>query len=107
MTTYQAPALEDLAAPEWLGTEAKAYWQKHAQNLAVNNLLNANTAESYALLCDLWARLKAFRGEATTRSYLDTVKAYTSLAKIFRAVPCDKPGAAVEHRHQDKPEFNF
>lgn len=107
LTTYAAPALADLAAPEWLSREGKAFWDRHCKNLALNNLLTTATADSFASVCDLWARLQAFRGEPTTRAYLDTEKAYRGAAKLFRLVPCDKPGTAVEHRHQDKPSFEF
>jgi phage terminase small subunit len=105
--SYQAPAPVDLTSPEWLCSVGSEYWNRHAKHLASNNLLTTATADSFALLCDLWARLQAFRDQPTTRSYLDTAKAFSALAKVFRAVPCDKPGAAVEHRHQDKPGFNF
>lgn len=106
-TVNGAPPLEDLTAPDWLCDEGKSYWDKHAEHLVANGLLTTATADSFALLSDLWARLQKFRDCDTNRIYLDTAKSYAALAKIFRAVPCDRPSAPVEHRHQNKKNFDF
>lgn len=107
LKVHQAAPLEDLTPPDWLGTEAKSYWEIHAEQLAKNLLLTTATAFSFALCSDLWGRIREMSGEPTTRSYLDTVKAFQSWAKFFRLVPCDKPGAPVKDRHEDKDEFDF
>lgn len=83
--------LHDMTPPAWLCETAKAYWSKHCHQLRDNQLLSVQTSDSYAVLCDLYARLMDFRGKETTRSFLDTLKAYQSLAKLFRLVPTEKP----------------
>ena len=83
--------LHELTPPDWLGTEAKDFWERHSVQLKDNQLLTAQTADAFALLCDLWERLKMFHGETTCRSYLDTLKAFSSLAKTFRLLPTEKP----------------
>jgi phage terminase small subunit len=89
--------------PEWLGETAKEYYLKHRDGLVSNGILTSATEDSFILLCDLWQRVRKMEGSATTRSYLDTVKAYTSLAKQFRLLP----GKGPEIRHGDRPEFEF
>lgn len=98
--------LEDLTPPDWLSDTAKQYHDKHAEQLKDNQLLTLQTSDSYAMLCDLYSRLQEFRGQATTRSYLDTLKAYTSLAKLFRLVPNEKPNVK-EDRFEDFREVDF
>ena len=98
--------LHDLTPPDWLGDEARAYHERHAEQLRSNHLLTVQTSDSYAMLCDLYARLQEFRGLSTTRSYLDTLKAYTSLAKLFRLVPNEKPHVK-EDRFEDFGEVAF
>ena len=107
LRTAAAEKLHDLTPPPWLSAEAAAYWTRHAATLARNSLLTLQTADSFALCCDLWGRVRELSDQPTTRSYLDTVKAYNQLAKLFRLVPCDKPGAPVDRRHDDKGEFQF
>lgn len=104
---HAAKRLTDLAPPDWLCEEAASYWTRHADTLSKNELLTTSTADSFALCCDLWARVRAMSGEPTSRSYLDTVKSYTSLSKLFRLVPCDKPGQTDAGRFDDKSEFVF
>lgn len=98
--------LLDLSAPDWLSVEAKAYWDKHAQQLKDNQLLTVQTSDSFAIHCDLYARLMAHRGQATTRSYLDTLKAYERGAKVFRLQPTEKPHVK-ESRFEDFGEVLF
>lgn len=84
-------ALEDLTPPEWLGEDAVAYWLQHAQQLQENQLLTRETAESYAIHCDLWQRMCDMRGLPTTRAYLDLHKAFVTSSKHFRLIPSEKP----------------
>ena len=107
LQTIAAPALQSLTAPSWLGQTAKDYWNRHAENLSSTGILTQNTAESFALLCDLWGRVRELEGTPTSRSYLDTVKAFVSLAKQFRLLPTEKPVQQPTDRHADKPEFDF
>lgn len=74
-----------------MGDEGKAFYAKHAFQLKDNQLLTAQTADSFALLADLWERVHSFRGQETSRAFLDTMKAFTSLAKNFRLLPTEKP----------------
>ena len=98
--------LASMVAPAWLGTTGKAYWDQHSAWLVKHQLLTEQTAESFALLCDLWERVRAHSGEKTSRTYLDTVKAYQSLVKVFRLSPAEKAGYQPE-RHEEKEEFEF
>lgn len=98
--------LHDLTPPDWLGEAAKSYWHRHAPQLVDNQLLTQQTADNFALVADLWERLQEFRGQATTRSYLDLLKSYHSMSKPYRMWPTEKPNVK-EDRHQDKPEFEF
>jgi phage terminase small subunit len=99
--------LQDLTPPDWLGNEeAKQFWSKHAHQLQENHLLTAQTVDSFALLADLWERVQSFRGQPTTRAYLDTMKAFTSLAKNFRLLPTEKP-EVKEDRFADFGEINI
>ncbi len=99
--------LTELNPPEWLCDYAKEFFLKHCELLAKNELLNANTVDSFYLLCDLWGRVRALAGENTSRTYLDAVKSYHTLAKLFRLVPCDKPGQTDNGRFDSKGDFEF
>jgi phage terminase small subunit len=98
--------LLDLNPPDWLGDEAKQFWSKHAHQLQENHLLTVQTVDSFALLADLWERVQSFRGETTTRAYLDTMKAFTSLAKNFRLLPTERP-EVKEDRFADFAEVEI
>lgn len=102
----ESEALATLDAPEWLGDVAKAYWNLHAAWLVKHQLLNAQTAEAFAVCCDLWERYRTFDGEKTSRIYLDVVKAFEGKQKVFRLSPSEKAGYQAE-RHDDKEEFDF
>ncbi len=102
----QDEPLDTLAAPDWLGEVGKAYWELHAPWLVKHGLLTAQTAESFALLCDLWERVRSHQGEKTSRTYLDTVKSWQALVKVFRLSPAEKAGYQPE-RHDDKEDFSF
>jgi hypothetical protein len=97
--------LTDLNPPDWLGDVGKAFWRKHSVQLKDNHLLTAQTADSFGILCDLWERVQSFKGQDTTRSYLDTLKAFTSLAKNFRLLPTEKPNVK-EDRFADFEEVD-
>jgi hypothetical protein len=98
--------LTDLTPPDWLGEVARAYWNRHADQLARNKLLTAQTADAFALHCDLWGRLQAMRTEPTTRAYLDTFSKFTASSKLFRLVPNEKP-QVKESRYEDFAEVEF
>lgn len=83
--------LEDITAPDWLGTLARAYWDTHAPQLRENQLLTVQTSESFAITCDLWERVREHQGKPTDKRYLDTVKAFRDYAKLFRLLPTEKP----------------
>lgn len=100
----QPEAMNDLSAPLWLQGLSLQFWTKHASHLAKNNILNFETSDSFALCCELWGRIR--EQHESSRSYLDTVKAFNSLAKIFRLQPTDKIGQPVT-RHEEKSEFDF
>ena len=106
-TVYQAPPLEDLSPPSWLCEVGKQHWQQHCEHAARNGLLTSATAQHFGLMCDSWARLFAFNGKPNDRLYDNAVKTYDRHAKLWRLLPCDKPGTAVDHRHQDKAGFTF
>lgn len=106
-TTYQAAPLVDLTAPLWLCAVGKAHWEQHAEHAARNGMLTVSTAQHFALCCDSWARLFSFNGKPADRFHEVAVKTYDRHAKLWRLLPCDKPSAPVEHRHQDKPGFSF
>lgn len=84
-------AIDDLTPPEWLKVEAKSYWTTHAHQLQLNQLLTHETKESFAIHCDLWARLCEMREAPTTRAYLDLHKAFVTSSKHFRLIPSEKP----------------
>ncbi len=98
--------LDDLQAPDYLQGEALLFWDKHIVTLTRNQLVTVQTADTFALCCELWGKLRNFQG-ATSRSYLDLVKAFQQIAKPFRLLPVDKPGSVVEYRGQNSPEFDF
>lgn len=102
-----AERLEDLTPPDWLGVEAREFWVRHAEKLRVNNLLTTATQDAFGIACDLYQRYRELRGEPTSRLTLDTAAKFQSYAKLFRLIPCDRPGAAVESRHEDKADFDF
>lgn len=83
--------LEDLAPPDWLGDEAKAYWHYHAEQLKQNQLLTRETAHAFADHCDLHQRLCDMRNGETTRVFLDLRKAFSASCKIWRVLPTEKP----------------
>jgi hypothetical protein len=105
--TMKSEPLHDLTPPDWLGDEGKAYWRKHAHQLVENHLLTAQTADSFALLADLWERVQAFKGMDTSRTYLDVVRAYTGLAKNFRLLPTEKPHVKETDRFADFAEVEI
>lgn len=89
-----------------MGETARQFWVKHADQLKANQLLTVQTSDTFASVCDLYERLQTFRGKDTTRAYLDTLKAFTSLAKLFRLVPNEKPNVK-EDRYEDFGEVDF
>lgn len=103
----EADELPDLSPPGWLCEEAARHWTKHAPWLSANKLLTAATADSFALCCSLWAKVRANDDGTLSRTWLDALKAYGTASKLFRLVPCDKPGKEPAHRHEDKTEFDF
>lgn len=95
LTTLEPPrCLTDKVAVE--------FWKEHAEHLALNNLLTSATKQSFILLCELFAKSRVETGKA----FLDTVKVYQNLAKLFRLVPIDKPGKKNTERFEDKQEFD-
>ncbi len=108
LVTAPAEPLADLTPPDWLGPDGKAYWDRHKDYLTANGLLTRATADSFAILCDSWQRLCDLRREATSRLFLDLQKAYSRDAKLFRLMPCDRPGAPLAGgRHANKGEFTL
>jgi phage terminase small subunit len=99
-----AEKLRDLSAPLWLCEEAAAFWDRHATNLAANNLLTVATADSLAMTADLWAR---YRAEDKPSMKVQLSKQFIAAARYFRLLPCDKPGSTTATRHDDKEEFEF
>jgi hypothetical protein len=98
--------LADVTPPDWLGDVARAYWLKHAPQLVENQLLTTQTSDSFAAFCDLHERLMSFRGQPTTRAYLDTHSKYMACAKLWRLVPNEKPNVK-EDRYADFGEVEF
>ena len=96
--------LSSLRAPSYLDDRAKGFWRKHADQLNKNGLLSVQTADSFAVLCDLYSRLRACDGQPTTRVYLDTQKAFSAALKLFRLSPGEKT-AEKEDRYEDFNEF--
>ena len=102
----KSEALDSIEPPDWLlDADALCYWTRHASQLVENQLLTAQTVDSFALLCDLWAKTKAMSGAQVNRQYLDTVRAFTSLAKLFRLMPSEKPNVK-EDRFADYLELD-
>lgn len=85
---------------------AKQYWLSHVDQLVENELLNKSTVDSFATHCDLYARLRTFDDLPTSRTFLDTLKAFQSSSKVFRLVPCEKPNVK-ESRFKDYAEVNL
>lgn len=96
--------LPDLKPPEHLGDYGKAYWRKHSKYLTESNILTEQTYDTFAICCALFQRLRELDNEGTTRIYLDTLKGWQNLAKLFRLTPTEKPGEAVG-RFDDSPAF--
>ena len=99
--------LQDLSPPGHLSDEAQNYWNTHAKRLVRQNLLTKATKESWAVCCDCYGRLRDLDGQGTNRIYLDTLKAWQSLAKLFRLTPTEKPGETGTGRHDDAPQFQM
>ena len=88
----RSEALADYNPPEWLiDAVAVSYWKRHVAMLCENQILTQSTVESFALLCDLWSKVKGCAGQDITRQYLDSVRSFTALAKQFRLMPTEKP----------------
>jgi len=98
--------LEDLAPPDWLRADGRAYFLRHCDQLAENQLLTRETAESWAAHCDLYQRLCDMRGEPTTRAFLDLHKAFVTSCKFFRLIPSEKPNVK-EDRFADFGEVEL
>jgi phage terminase small subunit len=99
-TVKEFQPLKHLTPPDWLGDEAKNHWNYHAKYLCENQLLSVQTAPNFALLCDLWERLTEFRGEPTSRTYLDLWRQYKADSKVWRLQPTTDFGKPIEHRAQ-------
>ena len=74
-----------------LGEVAAAYWVRHAPQLAENQLLTAQTADSFAMLCDVWEKWTELQTKGWSKEYELAGKAYQALAKFFRLLPTEKP----------------
>lgn len=98
-----AKALSDLAPPTWLGELACEHWNSKAQYMTDEGLLTTQTADSFALLCDLYQRIRL---SEVHKERVDCMRLYNTLAKFFRLVPVDGPGRPQD-RHEDKKGFAF
>ena len=107
LKAYHAAPLDDLTPPNWLGEHGADHWREHVEHVTAAGLLTKMTAAHFATVCDLYGRYRDLEGEPTTRAYLDCWKTYHAAAKLWRLLPCDKPGQPVETRHQDKGAFEF
>lgn len=101
----RSEALEDLDPPKWLGEVAADYWRCHAHQLAENQLLTQQTAQSFSILCDLWEKWNELQGQPWGKAYDSVEKAYMRWAKLFRLVPNEKP-AVKEDRYADFGEVD-
>lgn len=53
-----ADELGTATMPRWLSKDARAFWRQHAPELTRRGLLTGLDAQSFALLCESWARLR-------------------------------------------------
>ncbi len=77
---------QSMKCPQWLETEAKAYWRRNAPALITSGQLNEQTLDDFCLLCSVWSDMKACpRDESKDRIwYLGLLKQYQALRKLFR-----------------------
>jgi hypothetical protein len=100
-----SPALSSNSSPDWLGECGQTYWRRHHAYVTEAGLLTEATADSYAVCCALYERLRRMDREPTSRVYLDTLKAWQTLCKLFRLTPTERPAAETIGRYDDAPKF--
>ena len=91
---------------------ARTYWDRHAQRLREVGLLTDCDTEAFTLTCQLWSRLQALQVEAEknpskNRPYLDTCKAWQSMARQFSLLPLERKRAGVELTRQVVDEYGI
>lgn len=89
--------------PRSLSGEARDYWKRHADRLAAAGLLTDADVDSFALLCQLWADVGRLRQLAEAdprknRNYLDSVKAWQSMARQFALLPLERKKHGLERK---------
>ena len=79
-----------MQCPKWLEGEAKAFFKKHSKALADDDKLNERNSDSFALLCQVWALIRAtdpLESPQAGLRYIGLVKQYQALAKMYGLLP--------------------
>jgi phage terminase small subunit len=95
----EAEELEDTRPPDFLGKEGKAFWHRHCAWLMLNDLLNEATADSFAVLCQLWELLHQ---ELPPREYVSIVGKFNTMSRVFRLQPVEKLGQPTTEEFVDE-----
>ena len=105
-TFLEPEPLRDMEPPDWLGDLGTEFWHRHAPWLVENDLLNTTTADTFALCCDLWQRVRENEG-TSSRVFLDTLARFLALSKLFRLAPTEKMGKKTGLQDLDEFEMDM
>lgn len=76
--------------PKWLESEGKAFFKKHSKALTDENKLDERNSDSFALLCQVWALIRAtdpLESPQAGLRYIGLIKQYQAIAKMFGLMP--------------------
>jgi len=87
--------IQMIKPPTNLGERAKKFWEKHCERLTSLGILGEADVDAFSMLCTLWQRCEEMSQEAKAdprrnRQYLETVKAWQSLARQFGLLRLDR-----------------
>lgn len=87
-------------APDWLGDEARAVWERVAPCLEVNGMLSKPDADSLAVYCDVVGRYVELR-RAGENAPMNLVQQMRQLASEFGFTPASRSRVVAPRKPED------
>ena len=91
---------------------AARYWKRHAKRLTEAGILTDYDVEAFTACCQLWERSQSLRAGSeadpkANRAYLDSVKAWQSLARQFALLPLERKRSGIQTEPDEVDEFGI
>lgn len=84
--------------PDWLQGEAARFYQRHHKHCSETGTVNAKTADSFNLLCEIWGLLRDLdkTDPKNNGHYIKLVKEYQAMGRQFAIMPNLSRGQQAE-----------